>query len=252
MINANYAMEVNLTRHCNNRCAHCNHASAFEHKYEMDLGVLERDLAMLSPIMRVRMLMAQGGEPLLHPKVVPALRLLHASGVGKQCGLLTNGRLLPKMGDEFWEMFGTLNMQLNISVYPNLDPEIVPMALEKGQRYQFTVFPQTIDGFNVVFKKNNGDSYHGCWWNRCLTMHEGYFYLCPLTAFFPKQFMNLPEHIDGLALAGLTESDLNTFLSRAEPLESCKICAGTRGERVPWHENKSRAEWLEEAGVNKL
>jgi hypothetical protein len=118
-----------------------------------------------------------------------------------------------------------------------------------AQKWGFFVRPQTINTFKPLFLKNDGRTYYGCPWNRCLTIHEGFFYLCPLTAFFPKQFMGLPEHIDGIAIDGMTDERLKAAIDRREPLETCKICAGARGADIPWHQNKTKSEWLTEAGM---
>ena len=215
----------------------------------MSPEVLKRDLDVMKNHLRTKLLFVQGGEPLLHPKVVELLRLCIESGIAKQAGVLTNGKLLPRMNDDFWEMLRDGRCELRMSCYPDLDPSIVPFAQDMAAKWGFSVRPQQIGAFRPLFLKNDGSTYHGCPWNRCLTIHEGFFYLCPLTAFFPKQFMGLPETIDGIAIEGMTDERLQTALSRTEPLETCKICAGARGESIPWHQNKTKAEWLTEAGM---
>lgn len=215
----------------------------------MDPAVLKRDLDVMKQHLRTKLLFVQGGEPLLHPKVVELLRLCVESGIAAQAGILTNGKLLPKMGDDFWELLRDGHCELRMSCYPDLSPDIVPFALDMGQQWGFFVRPQEIGAFKPLFRKNGGETYFGCPWNRCLTIHEGYFYLCPLTAFFPKQFMGLPETIDGIAIEGMTDERLQTALNRDTPLETCKICAGARGPDIQWHQNKTKAEWLTEAGM---
>lgn len=250
MIETDLGLEINATRSCTNACVACNHASTrFTEAYYMEPETLARDLLKIKDLLRVKLMFVQGGEPLLHPKITDLLRLISDSGMAKQYGVLTNGKLLPRMKEDFWKLLAERKMELRMSCYPDLPPEIVPFALAKGEEYGFFVRPQTINSFKPLFLKNNGNTYYGCPWNRCLTIHEGYFYLCPLTAFFPKQFMNLPEHIDGLPLEGLSDEILGAFLKRDTPLETCKICAGAKGESIAWHQNKSESEWRIEAGM---
>lgn len=250
MIETDLGCEINATRACQNACVGCNHASTrFTEPYYMAPEVLKRDLDVMKNHIRTKLLFVQGGEPLLHPKVVELLRLCIESGIAKQAGVLTNGKLLPRMNDDFWELLRDGHCELRMSVYPDLDPTIVQFALDKGQQFGFFVRPQPINSFKPLFLKNDGRTYHGCPWNRCLTIHEGYFYLCPLTAFFPKQFMGLPEHIDGIQIEGMTDDRLQVALNRRTPLETCKICAGAKGEDIPWHQNKTKSEWLTEAGM---
>jgi len=250
MIETDLGCEINAVRHCTNACVVCNHASTVHtEKYFMDPAVLKRDLDVMKNHIRTKLLFVQGGEPLLHPKVVELMGLCYDSGIAKQCGVLTNGKLLPRMGDAFWEMLATRKMELRMSCYPDLDPSIVPFAQDMAQKWGFFVRPQEIGAFKPLFRKNDGSTYYGCPWNRCLTIHENWFYICPLSTFFPKQFMGLPEHIDGIQIEGMTDELLNTMLQRKHPLETCKICAGAVGDSIPWHQNKTKSEWEKEAGL---
>jgi Radical SAM superfamily len=258
MIETDYGCEINAVRHCTNACVACNHASTrYTEKYFMDPAVLRRDLDVMKNHLRTKLLFVQGGEPLLHPKVTELIGLCYDSGIGKQCGVLTNGKLLKQMTDEFWEMLSSHNMELRMSCYPDLDPSIVPFVLDKAQKWGFFVRPQEINGFMPVFRSvPDGRTYHACPWRRCLTIHEGYFYLCPLSTFWPQQFMRRVEKwkdisptIDGIQIEGMTDERLGTFLERRHPLESCKICSGATGKAIPWHQNNSKEEWEAEAGI---
>ena len=250
MIHCDYGMEINATRHCTNACTNCNHASLkYTEHYFMDPAVLKRDLDVMKLHLRTKLLFVQGGEPLLHPNVVDLLRICLESGIAKQCGILTNGKLLKQQGDDLWALLRDGHCELRLSCYPDLNPDIVPWIEAKAREWNFYVRPQQISTFKPLFLKNDGRTYFGCPWNRCLTIHEGYFYLCPLTTFFPKQYMGLDEHIDGIPIEGMTDEKLDAFLHREHPLETCKICAGGRGQDIPWHQNTSKEEWESEAGL---
>ncbi len=258
MIETDYGCEINAVRHCTNACVACNHASTrYTEKYFMEPAVLKRDLDTMKLHLRTKLLFVQGGEPLLHPKISEMIQMCHDSGIAKQCGVLTNGKLLKQMTDEFWETLSRHEMELRMSCYPDLDPSIVPFVQEKAQKWGFFVRPQEINAFKPVFRSvPDGSTYYGCPWRRCLTIHEGYFYLCPLSTFWPEQFMRRSEQwkdisatVDGLAIEGMTDDKLGTFLKRQEPLESCKICSGATGDSIPWHQNNSKEEWEREAGI---
>jgi cyclic pyranopterin phosphate synthase len=258
MIETDYGMEINAVRHCTFACSNCNHASTrYTEKYFMDPAVLKRDLDVMKKHIRTKLLFVQGGEPLLHPKVVELLRLCLESGIAKQCGVLSNGTLLKKMGDDFWKLLHAGHCELRLSCYPDLNPDIVPWIEAKAREWNFFVRPQQIDGFKPVFRSvPDGSTYYGCPWRRCLTIHEGFFYLCPLSTFWPQQFMSRVERwkdisptVDGLAIEGMTDEKLQAFLNRQHPLESCKICSGATGPSIPWHQNASQEEWEKEAGI---
>lgn len=245
------ACEINSVRHCVNRCSNCNHASAFADPYEMLPEILDRDLNAMKKIMHVRFFCIQGGEPMLHSKLMEMMRVLAESGMADQPAILTNARLSRQMPEEFWSYLGSNKFELRVSVYPNLDPTIKPYVDEKSAKYGFRVRWQIINSFVKIFAKHNDPQtiYKHCPWRRCLTIHDGYFYLCPLSTFWPSEFMNLPAHIDGISIDGITEVGLQQFLNRETFLESCRICSGAGSERVDWHENRTKEEWLKEAGI---
>jgi len=258
MIETDFGCEINAVRHCTNACVACNHASTrYTEKYFMDPAVLERDLNVMKNHLRTKLLFVQGGEPLLHPNVVDLLRICIQSGIAKQCGILTNGKLLKQQGDDLWKLLHAGHCELRLSCYPDLSPDIVPWIEAKAREWNFFVRPQQIDGFKPVFRSvPDGSTYYGCPWRRCLTIHEGFFYLCPLSTFWPQQFMSRVEKwkdisptVDGLAIEGLTDEKLRSFLDRKHPLESCKICSGATGPSIPWHQNNSQEEWEKEAGI---
>jgi len=243
-------LEVNLVRHCNNSCACCNHASAFTDKYTMSKEVLKRDLEMLKPVLHTGFLCLQGGEPLLHPDLLGMMDLIHESGVADVCGILTNGRRFPQLPEEFWVKVRDLGFELRCSVYGNLPQETRDYAQRKAEQYGLNYRPGEIRAFfKVLGNYPKGESFYGCPWTTCHTVHEGHFYICPLSAFWPEQFMNLPPTIDGYALATLTEDGLNTFINRKTPLESCKKCTGAQAPSVPWHEVSTEKEWMEVSAV---
>lgn len=251
MINTEWDMEVNAARYCVLKCCGCNHASAFTDHYLMEPVTLERDLNYIKDMIRVKLFMCQGGEALIHPQVTDLVRIMAASGVSNQTGILTNGVLLPKMKDSFWQTLSSCKAQLRISIYPDLNPEVPVMAERKCKEYGIPFFPRKVAYFTKPFGSfPNGESFYGCAWSHCLTVHEGYFYRCPQSAFFPKQFMKLPETIDGLPLKNLTEECLHTFLHQDKPLVSCRMCAGDRGEKIPWHQVKKEEDWNVASGLS--
>lgn len=237
-------LDLNICTHCNNRCVSCSHASPFTPKYNMSPVVLDRDLEAIKPFLSFHRLQLVGGEPLLHPNITDMLYIARKSGVGHEVSIITNGKLLPKMTDVFW---GLVQM-LQISVYPNLDPEIVPFAEEMGRKWGFPVYHTVFTDFYLQFSKEPTDgqkSFSQCVWKTdCYTLHEGHFYLCPQSAFFPKQFQGLASNVDGLPLVALTEEKMDAFLNRPNPFNACKICCGGHGETVKWQEPRTKEEWL--------
>lgn len=246
--------EVNLTRHCNNSCACCNHASPLAEHYFMEPDTLRRDLDILSKIIHTGFFCLQGGEPLLNPKVIEFLDVQKQSGFADQYGMLSNGRLLSRMPEEFFQKCGSMTIngkkfELRVSVYANFNMRELDPSIAKAVKYGFEIRPGPTPTFWKLFQEQSDGGLHNwqvCYARGCHTVHEGYFYHCPLAAFFPKQFHGWDEHVDGISLDGITEEKLRDFLDRPEPLKTCGKCTGGN-IGMPWHETWDRETWMKEA-----
>jgi MoaA/NifB/PqqE/SkfB family radical SAM enzyme len=88
--------DVSVTNVCNAACDFCGFSRDKRVRGARRYLDVERFVRAL-PILRrhgIRHLTYQGGEPLLHPKIVQLV--LEASRSGIQCGLITNGWFLPR------------------------------------------------------------------------------------------------------------------------------------------------------------
>ncbi len=245
------SLEANITRHCNQRCASCSHASPFASPYFMKPEQLAKDLATLKPLIHAGIFCVLGGEPLLHPQICDFLDVVNASGIADKSEVLTNGALLERMPEAFWAKL----QRLVVSAYPgHFTPAIRSLVEERSRRHGFFMGIREYDKFYKQLKAKPDDgvaSFLGCpWKQRCWTVHDGCFYLCPQAAFFPDSFMNLSIQTDGLPIDGtLTEQILSDFIHRQQPFVSCRIC-DPYTKLEPWHEVKtSKADWIKDATV---
>lgn len=90
-VHAPFKADLALTYGCNNACAHCYNEAA---RFSMaSLGATEwlRVLDKLAAL-GVPHIILTGGEPTLHPDLLPIIR--HAEGLGLLVGMNTNGRRL--------------------------------------------------------------------------------------------------------------------------------------------------------------
>lgn len=238
-------LDANLTMHCNFSCTACSHVSPLHKPWFMALEDFERDLLALKPILKVRNLNLVGGEPLLHPRLLDFMRLAKSIRIDEQTHVITNGSLLPRMPEEFWQELEFLK----ISIYAKLSNEVVDLARAKGKQYGFGIEATEFKDFylQLTAPTDGRQSFENCPWKTdCYTVHKGHFTLCPQSTFFPKTLMSLPEHIDGLPLEGITEEKLRAFMNRTEPFSSCTICTGSRAHSIPWRES-ARDKWIAEA-----
>lgn len=250
-------LEVNVVRHCNSSCACCNHGSPLAAPYFMDPETLRHDLECLRPVLRAGFLCLQGGEPLLHPRIMDFLAVQKQCGMADKLGMLSNGRLLPQMPDVFYRACGECSVgsecyEIRVSVYPNLDVATLDVPIRKATACGFQIRHGGISQFYRLFKEQP-DGGRGVWAvcnaKRCYTVHDGYFYHCPLEAFFPSQFFGQEPCMDGLKLGGVTEQQLADYLNQADPPWMCAHCTGGINQWMPWHQTFEREQWIKEATV---
>lgn len=236
-------LDVNVEIACNFRCCACSHAAPFSKSQQMAPATLARDLAALRPFVHFQRIQMVGGEPTLHRDLPEMMRVARASGIANEVMVITNGRILPRMPDAFWQELDTLQL----SIYPTLSPEIPEFARLQCLRYNKPFYSTVFTEFHQQFRAvpNDGSHFATCHWKSdCYSVHEGAFYLCPQSIFFPEKFMGLAAGVDGLPLEGLTQEKFETFLSRKEPLNACRICMANEMKKKPWAEAKNREEWV--------
>lgn len=251
MLNLDH-LDLNITTQCNFRCVSCSHASPFSDPYHMKVETAVRDLESLSKFVHLKMVCAVGGEPTISPNLLTFLDAMKASGIADQVCVITNGSRLDKMAKEFWQKIDILR----VSIYQKLDPKILETAqaasLEYGFELQAWPYPEFFQQLKAV-PDDGQESFNQCPYKTdCYTVHEGHFYLCPQSAFFPKRFMGLDENVDGLALDGMTDESLDKFMNRTNPLSACRICMGGHKISKPWEEAKNKLEWIEKSTFKRF
>jgi hypothetical protein len=111
--------EVHLCDHCNLNCKGCGHFSPIAKKHFVDINVLERDFKRLSELAdrKCETIDLMGGEPLLHPKIIEIFDIARKY-FDTPIHLVTNGILLAKQPDEFWQGCRENHIIILVSVYP--------------------------------------------------------------------------------------------------------------------------------------
>jgi len=236
-------LDLNVAAGCNFACVSCSHAAPINERWFMTPDEMERDLAAIKPLMRFHRLQMVGGEPTLNKQLPELMKVARASGVGNEIMVITNGSLLPRMTNDFWQELDTLQL----SIYPSLDKSIPNYAKAKCKEFHKPFYSTTYTDFYKQIRStpNDGQHFHSCHWrNDCWTLHRGAFYFCPQSTFFPETLLSMPAGVDGLPLADLTEAKLDAFLTRKEPLNACRICIANEMKTAPWSELRGREKWI--------
>lgn len=215
----------------------------------MNEDVALADLKALARFAHFEMICLVGGEPTLHPKILDFIAVAAMSEIAEKVCVVTNGSKLPEMEDRFWETIDVLRL----SVYGRTPPDLKDFAESRCEENNVEFHAWSYPEFFKQLKHTPDDgveSFKRCpWKSDCYTVHEGHFYLCPQSAFFPPRFLGKPSTA-GFPLVELSEEGLQSFLNRTEPFEACKICCAGEKIAAPWREAK-KAEWLEASTVGR-
>lgn len=241
-------LEFHLADHCNLNCKGCSHFAPIADKRFADLDDYTRDLKQLqglfSTIEKIRLM---GGEPLLNPQIDEFVLTTRAIFPRTKIRICTNGILLPKMPEKFWDACRFCTASIDISVYPPLKGEAPALAqLVKDNGLNVNIW--CVNSFHAFYnRKGDTDAkaaYKRCRERECMLMlRDGKIYVCPKPAtlmYFNKKFgMNIPRtgFID-IYEPGLNGWDVLSRLNEAPT--NCRYC--TLGWDVipvfPWSPSK--------------
>lgn len=248
----NETCEVNLTHHCNLACRGCSHLSPVLPRSYVDPSALVSSLNTLALHYRAEHLRLLGGEPLLHPELLNLLRMVRQTGISERIRIVTNGVLLNRMADTFWEMID----ELHVSVYPGHRPTTLESQgwQDRAQANDVEITVKYFDRFRESYSETGTADrgltrriYSTCqiahqW--RCHTVEGGVFYKCPQSPLLSQLLRGNGAVADGVSLdhrADLREL-LIAYLESPDPLRACQHCLGSVGRLFP-HSEVNRRDW---------
>jgi hypothetical protein len=247
-----YGLEIQASQHCNLNCAGCSQNSPFLPTAFPRLDVIAKSLKSLGKILHAGRVTILGGEPLLNPEIVDLLSIAKQSGVGDQLFVTTNGILLSKMPELFWELVDAVE----ISIYPNTLSKIqktLELVVHKAWASKTQVhllptptFKYVTLGERIPDTELVSRIYNACYFkNYCHTLHEGRFYKCAPSVNLGK-ILNEADR-SGLVDAGIEISDsdemlgsLLRYLNDSTPLAHCSYCLGSSGAEYRHHQMSKR------------
>ncbi|MDR2510211.1 MAG: radical SAM protein [Spirochaetaceae bacterium] len=260
------ALEVHIVEHCNLNCAYCTHFSPIAGQSFVDVDALEKDFKRLGELTggRVQKLTLMGGEPLLHPRITDIIKMtarhfdfapprkssVHEGGI-----ILTNGLLLLKQSEEFWEACACANISVSISPYPiKLDIDMIKAKAKEhgvvfnaggGARKTMIRIPLDIEG-----RQNIEATFRKCGQkNKCVNLKNGRLFTCPTAAhihhfnsYFNKNLETSEK--DYIDIHGASNIDqILDFLRK--PIPFCRYCDYARADwNLKWKATqKDIREW---------
>jgi len=232
-------LHLHLTDHCNLNCRGCDNFSPLSPAVFANLTVFENDCKRIAELAngKVDEIQLLGGEPLLHPNITAFFAISRKYFPATKICVVSNGILLPKQNEEFWNSCKQHNISIIVTKYPiKLDfKSIESLAKSKDVAFSFYGNTELVDKsmqclpLDIEGKQDAKDSFLRCSRaNRCVSLDNGKIYTCsliPYAKYFNKQFdkdlkISDQDSIDIYQAKNLDE--ILRFTSR--PMPFCKYC----------------------------
>lgn len=231
-------LETHLVEHCNLNCQMCTHFSPLASPHYASVEKFSCDMKRLKELFfnHVSYIMLLGGEPLLHPQLTEFLDTARSFFPTAEVILYTNGLLIPKLKDTFWESCKKNNITITLTRYPTaIDYDLINYLLDKhaitysycntpGREKKLSYYPLDLGG-----NQDPRKSFLTCdMANRCIFLREGRLYTCTLIPnihhfndFFHQELQVSPfDSID--IYEAKNASEIMRFL--ASPTSFCRYC----------------------------
>lgn len=240
------SFEVHVAEHCNLKCRDCCNISPFNAKKFISLEEVQEICTFVSTHLLPDVFKVAGGEPTLHPQLDEILRIIKQSGAGKVVRVVSNGLLMHRMTDTFWQHIDQLTISNYISA--PVKPALLEQIKRKARQYEVVLNIKYIDQFNEIFVDDAitdtnrvQQIYNDCWMrHRCLIVRNGRFFKCTRAAYMDDflTMKNKPIQAgnstytqeDGILLSepGFQQKALD-YLNTDTTLLSCEYCLGVSG-----------------------
>ena len=227
-------VEFHLVDHCNLNCAHCDHFTPLAKEYFADIEDIVNDFKKLKKIFdNIGKIYIVGGEPLLHPDLLKIFNPLRTLYPKSEIIIITNGILLDKQKDEFWEKLKEYDIALSMTHYPlNIDYlGYIEKCKNLGiKAYYFSLNRDKMQKMDLDIKgsRNKKRAFLKCTRKKCHFLRDGKLYVCtpaPNIRFL-NEYFNLNFKLDKTDYIDLEKiksaSKINKLFKR--PIAFCKYC----------------------------
>lgn len=251
-----HLIEIHAVDHCNLNCYGCSHYSSISEEKYLEIQNLEKNLKYLQKVSKYfKEVRIMGGEPLLHPEIARIMEMVRNTFKYNQISLLSNGILLKRMNDEFWVACKKNNIELKLTIYPNVNiNDIMQMLNDKEVKYSIygdrkmyrhwesLLLDETKLG-NALINYYKCGGYQKCW-----QLYENKIIGCSISAYAFKLNRKFGSNFQ------LEEKDwlpIDEFLSKRKLLlfafrinKFCRYCVFPR-KKINWQRSRSSStEWI--------
>ncbi len=184
-------LEFILNDCCNLNCRGCTHYASLAPKEFMSLEKLTAEMSHLGKVCGsdVKQVYLIGGEPLLYPQLPEAMDNMRKAFPTQELYVFTNGLIIGKMSDDFWESVRRNNVIIAITRYPiKFDYDKVELLCkEKGVKVNVFADRTMKDSFlrfalDPSGSQNKYLAHFKCFNRGCVSVTGGYVYPCSISA----------------------------------------------------------------------
>lgn len=255
-----------VTKHCNLNCAYCFAFSPLAGEQYYDIEVFRNDALKISELTgrKIENISISGGEPLLHPRLTEFLDIARScfdyypeKFIGN-IFIITNGTLLLKQPESFWNSCVKNNIEIRITKYPiNLDINAIrQIAGKHGVKLTYYAESDKTEKRMDCLKldtagcQNMKDSFIRCFLaTDCVNLYNGRLYTC----FIPVNIDSFNKYFDQNII--LTDKDsINIYNAHSiddileflrKPIPFCRYCNWKDTKtNLPWRISKKEiTEW---------
>lgn len=250
--------EIHLVDNCNLNCAGCSHFSPLAEPNELTPETYEDNLKKISQNVLDKMTSIRllGGEPLLNKDINEIIKISRKYFKNAYITIITNGILLRRMSDLFYDTCKDNNVAITITYYGlNLNyDDLYQFIKDKGLDVYFwgmsdgekTFFRYPI---NLSGTENYEENYKECWcikdW-QCLQLDGTKLYCCnigPYIKYFNKKFNTNIVDNEYLDLSQINDySEVEEWFSK--PKKICGYCDRNNIQTIKWkHSKQDISEW---------
>ncbi len=244
-------IELHLTDHCNLNCRGCVHFAPIANRWFADPEEHARDLSGLQRLFStIEVIRLMGGEPLLHPQVDSFVLATRSYFPKADIRLVTNGLLLDRMPEGFWDACKCCSVVLDITVYPPFaanSSSVLKLADSKGVRHYAREVTTFHAQMNLKGDSDAEDAFLHCR-SRGYYPHlrGGKLHICWTTALVHHFNQRFQTHIPSggyvdIRASGITGWDVIELLER--PALTCRYCCCDSAQ-FPWSASTNLiSEW---------
>lgn len=244
-------LELHLTDHCNLNCKGCFHFSPIAPAHYTDSDQYINDLTRLSQLFRtIRTIRLMGGEPLLHPNADQFIYTTRNAFPKSRIQLVTNGILLPKATQAFWQACRDTGTTIDLILYPPSRKKLDAFQ-DLCNRESVALRTCQVDFFKAYCNFKGDSPKHDTFTRcdigfNCIYLQAGRLYTCAMSTLiqhFNKKFdLRFPTD-KGIDIHSSGTTGRNSLMKLSKPVETCKWCSDKPTSFAWQHSRHMLKDW---------